>query len=508
MKRVLHSRVAWLFAILTVLSFSACDEDDVPVEVEDPIASFQYAIGDPEWAEVSFTNFSQNAEVYGWSFGDGGVSVEEHPVYTYTTPGDYTVTLVATNAAGVTSTFEDSFTITDPNEALKLITGEVSKTWRLYREGVSMSLGPNADDPAAWWSGATNNGDRPCIYQQEFTFHLDGTFEFDNKGVWWAEYGLFNNIEGCDPGLAEGCYEDSEFEGQTMTNACGDDIDAFRNTTHSFEFESSTGVITLTGMGAWIGIPKLGSTGERIVPELETSFQVSVEQFTGYDVMLVEFIYDGVYWPIRYAHYTDAGLEPELVTESVVEPCSPAPAISPTELSRTFASDAAEEFVLLDTIASGSGIIYGVDDPANAAATKVGKFIRNAGVQYQELKLQTSPTVNGINFENISTVSIDVFLPNSNDYDGALNDKVIVGLGATTCPPNWWEDNLEFSTEGVAKDQWVTLTYDITAPSFVAVPDNGATPKDRNDFDMVYINIGGGGHDVGAEFYIRNLKFN
>ena len=48
---------------------------------------------------VSFTNFSQNANQYKWSFGDGDTSTVVSPAHTYTTPGSYTVTLTAKDTA-------------------------------------------------------------------------------------------------------------------------------------------------------------------------------------------------------------------------------------------------------------------------------------------------------------------------------------------------------------------------------------------------------------------------
>ena len=45
---------------------------------------------------VKFTNHSENAAGYSWSFGDGGSSVEEHPSYVFDEPGEYTVQLKIT----------------------------------------------------------------------------------------------------------------------------------------------------------------------------------------------------------------------------------------------------------------------------------------------------------------------------------------------------------------------------------------------------------------------------
>jgi PKD repeat protein len=47
---------------------------------------------------VNFTNLSVDADSYEWDFGDGTISNEVNPFHTYTTPGQYTVSLKVSNA--------------------------------------------------------------------------------------------------------------------------------------------------------------------------------------------------------------------------------------------------------------------------------------------------------------------------------------------------------------------------------------------------------------------------
>jgi len=46
---------------------------------------------------VKFTNLSENATDYEWRFGDGGISYEENPEYTFLNSGTFVIELIATN---------------------------------------------------------------------------------------------------------------------------------------------------------------------------------------------------------------------------------------------------------------------------------------------------------------------------------------------------------------------------------------------------------------------------
>ncbi len=58
---------------------------------------------------VFFQNDSENGNAYLWTFGDGGSSTEEEPIYQYSEPGTYEVQLVVSDTSGCFSS--DSVTI-------------------------------------------------------------------------------------------------------------------------------------------------------------------------------------------------------------------------------------------------------------------------------------------------------------------------------------------------------------------------------------------------------------
>lgn len=71
------------------------------VQVVKPLANFYVMSQDPmQGLPVQFENASLNAWSYTWAFGDGNGSFLVNPTHTYTQPGAYEITLIATNQEG------------------------------------------------------------------------------------------------------------------------------------------------------------------------------------------------------------------------------------------------------------------------------------------------------------------------------------------------------------------------------------------------------------------------
>ena len=101
---------------LTVFNGSISNTYSVPMAIEifdQPVADFAYSIN---LSEVTFTNLSQNANVYFWDFGDGNTSTLENPIHTYVDDGVYTVFLFADNDCGQ-AIWSETFTIATPPTA-------------------------------------------------------------------------------------------------------------------------------------------------------------------------------------------------------------------------------------------------------------------------------------------------------------------------------------------------------------------------------------------------------
>jgi chitodextrinase len=99
--------IKWFYLPAMLVVALSCREQEVFESVvsegEKPVAAFSYAT---DAMKVTFTNTSQNAESYLWTFGDGTTSVEASPTHTYTLAGYYAITLKVNSPAGYSDTSE------------------------------------------------------------------------------------------------------------------------------------------------------------------------------------------------------------------------------------------------------------------------------------------------------------------------------------------------------------------------------------------------------------------
>lgn len=85
-----------------------------------PVASFTYVVNG---TTVTFTNTSTNGTAFEWNFGDGIVSYATNPVHTYTSGGNYTVTLTVSNDCNTSTTSQVIVIITSPTAGISTANG-------------------------------------------------------------------------------------------------------------------------------------------------------------------------------------------------------------------------------------------------------------------------------------------------------------------------------------------------------------------------------------------------
>ncbi len=304
------TKLWYILLVVPVVFMSSCKDDDpIPAVV----ASFQFEADADNFLLVAFTNFSQNAVSYSWNFGDTNTSTDESPSHEYDATGTYTVKLIATAEDGSTSEKTEDIEVVDPDVALTLLAGNTSKTWKLVREGASTGIGPDAANWAFWWN-LTNNGTRNCVYDDEFIFSRNGGFEFKDNGTFWGEGDVY--VEGSDKeNLFEICF-DATVENLTVD---GNDLSAWlSSSSHTYTYNATDKNISLSGMGAWMGLVKLGTDGYVTTPQASTTFDIILTDggTSGVDTLDVIFDYSAIgnYWKIRYVSYDDAGKEPAIAS--------------------------------------------------------------------------------------------------------------------------------------------------------------------------------------------------
>lgn len=151
-------------------SFGCTDSAVICVEKVDlPTAYFTNQASACRYTNVPFTNGSTGATSYSWFFGDGGTSADENPSHPYSSPGTYTITLVAQNECFCTDTFTNTITIDSlpgpdiscPSTVCAFDTaqysasGDTSCTYNWFAIGGTITAGNGTHNiTVVWGSGA------------------------------------------------------------------------------------------------------------------------------------------------------------------------------------------------------------------------------------------------------------------------------------------------------------------------------------------------------------------
>lgn len=110
MKARLYRYLTLLLITLTVVS---CEDDEVTHP--QAAAAFTSSVSTAKIGEeIFFTNTSENATAFKWSFGDGTTSKEISPKKVYTASGTYVVSLLSTGAGGSTLSSAEIVILQDP----------------------------------------------------------------------------------------------------------------------------------------------------------------------------------------------------------------------------------------------------------------------------------------------------------------------------------------------------------------------------------------------------------
>ena len=157
-----------------------CSEDEEPIL---PLADFQFLVED---TQVTFNGTIENAVTIAWDFGDGSTSSEEDPVYAFTSPGIYDVTMTA---SGTNGTYTETKQVTILPSFEILLTGGLGrpegKSWKLKRAYTAGKEGAGIIENDLGLLIASFDNLLAAVglggaYDDTFTFVHDGSYKVDN----------------------------------------------------------------------------------------------------------------------------------------------------------------------------------------------------------------------------------------------------------------------------------------------------------------------------------------
>lgn len=308
-------KLSWvLIALLAITVITSCKKDDD--DVTEPTAGFSFQVDATNPMLVHFTNTSVNATSYSWDFGDGTTSTDKDPDHEFTEAGTFQVKLTATNSAS-SDVVTQPVDISNPDALKDILTGGDQKTWRLVRSSAGvfpLEVGPQ-DKTSVWWSfgGATPLAERTCLLNDDWTFKDDGTMEFRANGDYWGE-AFVGTTRIFAEDLANKCNPTTDMRGPN-----DEDLSVWGDGDHQFSIAS--GKLTVTGLGAYIGLVKIGTEMEVTVPQQSVAYDiVSLTEGT-VDTLIIESKYmtpdavpQAAYWRVVLVHYDNPGDEPPIPT--------------------------------------------------------------------------------------------------------------------------------------------------------------------------------------------------
>ncbi len=151
----------------------------------------------------------------------------------------------------------------------------ISGTWQMAPEAGSLGVGPGQGD-VSWWSiDDAGISDRGCFFDDTYVFNDNGTFNNVLGSETWVEAWQGIEADGCGAPVAP----------HDGSNAA------------TFTYDEGAGTITLSGVGAYLGIPKANNSEELTSPEEAPESISYIVELQDANTMMVDIeAGEGVWW--------------------------------------------------------------------------------------------------------------------------------------------------------------------------------------------------------------------
>ena len=149
-------------------------------------------------------------------------------------------------------------------------------SWVLAPEAGALKVGPAAGN-GDWWSSSEEDvTTRACYFDDHYLFMTDGSFQNIMDGETWLE--AWQGVE---------------------SDQCGTPVAPHDGTNNAtWEYDAANGTITLTGLGAYLGLPKAVNAGELPNVDVPESVTYNVTLEDGFMTVFIE-AGTGVFWTYK-----------------------------------------------------------------------------------------------------------------------------------------------------------------------------------------------------------------
>ncbi|NNK83684.1 MAG: hypothetical protein HKO92_11225 [Flavobacteriaceae bacterium] len=289
--KILKNGFYFLLLLLVTITFS-CDDDDDTTQISGldfVVATLSY---DGTEIGVLPTTIPGNGNIlYTVDFGatpdvDTDVIVTSGPMVSYDYPdedGDYIITVTASlqGVPSVTISKEVSVTFIPAPTGGGGNLGPIAGIWKLAPEAGALGVGPALND-VSWWSSSSDDvATRSCLFDDEYVFNSDGSFQNVLGGETW--------IEGWQGAAGEEC-------GTPVFPHDG-------SASATWSYNDAAGTLTIDGTGAFLGLAKVYNGGELGSPAEAASsitYMVTLSD-DGLSMELDIEIAGGGYWSFKLA---------------------------------------------------------------------------------------------------------------------------------------------------------------------------------------------------------------
>ncbi|MDX1638497.1 MAG: PKD domain-containing protein [Balneolaceae bacterium] len=472
----LNSIILWMVPVAVLLVMVACEPqtssgpslDDPPIS-ENVTFDLEHDADNPN--VVHFTSTSDGFKFL-WDLGNGQSDEGTTVTGEYPLKGEYTVQLTiftesgqAMNQKTVTIEETNALMLDDPD--LNLLTGGAKqvdgKTWVVDSTQMGhMGVGPVSSFTPEWWAAAPNSKPGTGLYNDEYTFKLDGLrFEMETNG----DVFINQNNAGDFPGAVDGPGGD-----KMAPWTAPEDISFNLNTR-----DDGSMFLTISDPG-FIGF-NMGVHTYQILELTENQmfirFEDSNDDLVWYHCLIPKgYTHPPVELPYKSEHLED-----------------------------NFDDDGNVTWIT-DQVA---GFKENYDNPA-----PLGINLSDQVAQYKKGESQWENVYldlgYDLNLNERSTIRLKVFLSGYNDYETvdpnapdwapnkSLAKQVAVKLHDSQIAQPFTSQAQVIRTVEET-DKWVQLEFDFSA--YV----------ERKDFDRIVIQIGGEGHYLPGIFFIDDFEF-